>query len=155
MFKSFQDLLFDMEFLTDSIEPSVSWTNLFPMIEAIKHTWAAEMEKRKLLNLLAIRISQIYGDGVCVYLYYGIGPTKDKDQMVTYEEVTKILRTAIKHAGGSLSHHHGIGKKSSTGYAHAVSKVGIEMYKSIKERLDPNNVFDVGNLTEDKSGAKL
>lgn len=144
-----------MGFLTDSIEPSVSWTNLWPMINAIKHTWGEEMEKRKLLNLLAIRISQIYGDGVCVYLYYGIGPTKDRDQLETYEEVTKILRTAIKHAGGSLSHHHGVGKKSSSGYAEAVSRVGVEMLKSIKDRVDPNNVFDVGNLTEDKTGAKL
>ena len=144
-----------MGFLTDSIEPSVSWTNCWKMIEAIRHTWATEMEKRKLLNLLAIRISQIYGDGVCVYLYYGIGPTKDKDQMETYEEVTKILRTAIKHAGGSLSHHHGIGKKSSKGYAEAVSRVGVETFKAIKERLDPNNIFDVGNMTEDKKGAKL
>lgn len=144
-----------MGFLTDSIEPSVSWTNLWPMINAIKHTWGEEMEKRKLLNLLAIRISQIYGDGVCVYLYYGIGPTTDRDQLETYEEVTKILRTAIKNAGGSLSHHHGVGKKSSSGYAEAVSRVGVEMLKSIKDRVDPNNVFDVGNLTEDKTGAKL
>lgn len=148
-------MFFDMGFLLDSIEPSVSWTKCWGMIQAIKHVWDLELEKRKLFNMLAIRISQVYNDGACVYLYYGIGPTHEKDQLETFEELTGIVRKAIKIAGGSLSHHHGIGKKSSKGYADAVSKVGVEMFKSIKARLDPNDVFDAGNLVEDKLEAKL
>lgn len=144
-----------MGFLFDSIEPSVSWTKCWGMIEAIKHTWKQELEKRKLFNMLAIRISQVYNDGVCVYLYYGIGPTTEKDQLETFEELTDILRHSIKLTGGSLSHHHGIGKKSSKGYPEAVSRTGVNMFTAIKQKLDPNNVFDAGNLIEDKNGAKL
>lgn len=144
-----------MGFLFDSIEPSVSWTKCWQMIEAIRHTWSHELEKRKIFNMLALRISQVYNDGVCVYLYYGIGPTTEKDQLETFEELTDILRQSIKTAGGSLSHHHGVGKKSSKGYPEAVSRVGVEMFNSIRAKLDPNNVFDVGNLVEDKNGAKL
>jgi alkyldihydroxyacetonephosphate synthase len=125
------------------------------MIQAIKNTWNEELAKRKLFNVLAIRISQVYNDGVCVYLYYGIGPTTEKDQLETFEELTDLLREAIKIAGGSLSHHHGIGKKSSRGYVEAVSRTGVNVFKAIKAQLDPNNVFDAGNLIEDKSGAKL
>lgn len=144
-----------MGFLFDSIEPSVSWAKCWKMIEAIKHTWNKELEKRKLFNMLAVRISQVYNDGACVYLYYGIGPTTEKDQLETFEELTDILREAIKISGGSLSHHHGIGKKSSKGYVDAVSRVGVNVFKAIKAQLDPNNVFDAGNLIEDKTGAKL
>lgn len=144
-----------MGYLLDSIEPSVSWTKCWPMIQAIKHSWNQALERRNLFNILAIRISQVYNDGVCVYLYYGIGPTTEKDQLETFEELTDILRKAIKIAGGSLSHHHGIGKKSSSGYVEAVSRVGADMFHSIKTKLDPNNVFDAGNLVEDKTGAKL
>ena len=144
-----------MGFLFDSIEPSVSWTQCWHMIEAIKATWKQEMAKRKILDLLALRISQVYNDGACVYLYYGIGPTSDRSQNEVFEEITDVLRKSIKAFGGSLSHHHGIGKKSSKGYPEAVSRVGVEMFHSIKQKLDPNNVFDVGNLVEDKNGAKL
>lgn len=148
-------MFFDMGFLADSIEPSVSWTKCWQMIEAIKHTWNKEMEKRKLINMLAIRISQVYNDGVCVYLYYGIGPTTEKDQLETFEELTDCIRESIKISGGSLSHHHGIGKKSSKGYPDAVSRVGVETFNAIRAKLDPNNVFDAGNMVEDKNGAKL
>lgn len=144
-----------MGFLADSIEPAVTWTKVWPMMEAIRHTWEGEMQKRKLVNMLAFRISQIYNDGVCVYFYYGIGSTGDRDQMETFEELTAILRKVVKITGGTLSHHHGIGKKSSKGYPDAVSKVGVEIFKSIKERLDPNDVFDVGNLLDDNISAKM
>lgn len=144
-----------MGFLLDSIEPSVPWTKCWNLIQSIKLTWNAEMSRRKIKNVLAIRISQVYNDGACVYLYYGIGPTTEKDQYETFEEITDILRAAVKVAGGSLSHHHGIGKKSSKNYVGAVSRVGADMFHAIKARLDPNNVFDAGNLVEDKTGAKL
>jgi alkyldihydroxyacetonephosphate synthase len=144
-----------MGFLFDSIEPSVSWSNCWKMIQVIRNTWNEELCKRKLFNILALRISQIYNNGVCLYLYYGIGPTTERDQLETFEELTDILRKAIKVAGGSLSHHHGIGKKSSHGYAEAVSRVGVDIFRAIKTKVDPNNVFDAGNLDEDKNGAKL
>lgn len=150
-----QDFFFDMGFLNDSIEPSVSWAKCWTMIDTVKKTWAKEVEKRKLLNLLAFRISQIYNDGVCVYMYFGIGPTTERDQLETYEELINIIRQVIKISGGSLSHHHGIGKKGSKGYVEAVSKVGGDLFKAIKTQVDPKNIFDAGNLVEDKLEAKL
>jgi alkyldihydroxyacetonephosphate synthase len=142
----FQDFFCDLGFLIDSLEPSVSWERCVPLINAIKESWKKEMEKRKLVNGLAFRISQIYGSGACLYFYYGIGPTGDKDQYEVYEELTNILRQTIQEAGGSISHHHGVGKKNMRWYQQAVSKVGVDVYKSIKSKIDPNNVFDAGNM---------
>jgi alkyldihydroxyacetonephosphate synthase len=154
-FYYFQDFFFDMGFLLDSVEPAVSWTQCWTMINAIKRVWEEELKNRKIFNVLALRISQIYNGGVCVYFYYGIGPTHQKDQLETFEELTDILREAILAAGGNLSHHHGVGKKTSKWYPDAVSRVGVDMFHAIKSRLDPNNVFDAGNLVEDKQGNKL
>lgn len=125
------------------------------MIQAIKLAWDAELEKRKIFHTLAFRISQIYNDGACVYLYYGIGSTDGRDQLEVFEELTDIVRKAINISGGSLSHHHGIGKKSSKYYADAVSDVGVQIFKAIKAKLDPNNVFDAGNLIGDGNMSKL
>lgn len=148
-------MFFDMGFLFDSVEPSVSWSKCSSLINAIRCVWNQQMQKRKIFNILALRISQIYNDGVCVYFYYGIGPTSDRDQLETFEELTDILREAIFTAGGSISHHHGVGKKSSKWYPSSVSKVGVEVFHAIKQKLDPLNVFDAGNIVEDKNGAKL
>lgn len=141
-----RDLFFDLGHIMDSIEPSVVWSKCWPMIKAIENVWNEEMKKRKLDNFLSFRISQIYDNGVCVYFYYGIGQTTERDQFEVFEELTDVLRVTILQHGGCLSHHHGIGKKSLKYYPQAVSKVGENVFKSVKKELDPDNVFDVGNF---------
>lgn len=51
--------------------------------------------------------------------------------------------------GGSISHHHGVGKLRSKWYSQSVSSVGVELYKSTKKELDPKNIFSAGNLLPD------
>ncbi|KAL7021035.1 hypothetical protein ACKWTF_011720 [Chironomus riparius] len=150
-----RDLFFDLGFLFDSIEPSIVWEKCWPMIKAIEKAWKDEMDKRKLLNALAFRISQVYDNGACVYFYYGIGPTTDRDQFEVFDELTDVLRVVILNHGGCLSHHHGIGKKSLKYYPQAVSSVGLNVFNSIKKELDPQNIFDVGNFTIDQNKSKI
>jgi alkyldihydroxyacetonephosphate synthase len=138
--------MFDLGIMIDSLEPSVTWSKFWTLVNSIKETWYSETRKRNLMQILFFRVSQIYENGVTVYFYYGIGPTKDRDQFEVYEELTGILQKTIKEAGGSVSHHHGIGKKNMKLYPGAISEVGMELMKSIKSQIDPKNVFDAGNL---------
>ena len=50
--------------------------------------------------------------------------------------------------GGSLSHHHGVGKIRKPFFGDVVGGVGIEMLKAIKNKLDPKNIFATGNLID-------
>jgi alkyldihydroxyacetonephosphate synthase len=108
------------------------------------------MKIRKLKNALAIRISQIYHSGACIYLYFGIGPTGDRNQFEVFDELNKMLKGLMIRSGGTLSHHHGVGKKNMEFYPKAVSHVGVEIFKAIKEQVDPNNVFGAGNILKCK-----
>lgn len=56
------------------------------------------------------------------------------------------VKQTVKSCGGSLSHHHGIGKKNSVMYGKVTSSVGKEMMRSLKEKIDPKNIFAAGNL---------
>jgi alkyldihydroxyacetonephosphate synthase len=64
--------------------------------------------------------------------------------------VFKAFSTQIKQTittfGGSLSHHHGIGKKNNVMYSKVTSSVGKKIMRSLKEKIDPKNVFAAGNL---------
>jgi alkyldihydroxyacetonephosphate synthase len=48
--------------------------------------------------------------------------------------------------GGSISHHHGIGKIRAQWYKQSISNVGVSLYKSAKIELDPKNIFATGNF---------
>ena len=48
--------------------------------------------------------------------------------------------------GGSVSHHHGIGKARARWLTPTVSETGHAMIRAVKDRVDPKNIFAVGNL---------
>ena len=56
----------------------------------------------------------------------------------------------IFSTGGSISHHHGIGKVRSKWYKQTVSAVGVNLYKSAKLELDPKNIFATNNFLTDE-----
>ena len=47
--------------------------------------------------------------------------------------------------GGSISHHHGVGKLRKDFMPETISKGSIEMIRGIKQRQDPENIFGVNN----------
>lgn len=47
--------------------------------------------------------------------------------------------------GGSLSHHHGIGKVRKRFMNRVLSPVGIDFLRDMKKNLDPNNIFAISN----------
>ena len=96
-------------------------------------------------------MTQTYDAGACVYFYFGFNYVGHKNPVHTYEVIENNAREEILSSGGSLSHHHGVGKLRSRWYAQSVSTVGVNLYKATKQELDPNNIFAVGNLIHDEN----
>lgn len=95
-------------------------------------------------RFFSLRISQVYHEGVCIYLYYGVN--RCENQLEQFEKLASLVKDAVKKSGGSLSHHHGIGKKNAYKFSKELSTVGKEMLLSLKEKIDPKNIFAAGNL---------
>lgn len=68
------------------------------------------------------------------------------DPVDTYEAIEDAAREEILASGGSLSHHHGIGKMRARFYPDAVGGAGVNLYRATKSHLDPHNVFAAGNI---------
>ena len=48
-------------------------------------------------------------------------------------------------AGGSISHHHGVGKLRKEFVPHTISETSIELLREIKQANDPQNIFGIRN----------
>ena len=71
---------------------------------------------------------------------------QDSDPIHVYELVEQAARDEVIANGGSLSHHHGIGKIRTRWIKQAVSDLGVGTMMSIKQYLDPDNIFGSKNL---------
>ncbi|MEI2699355.1 MAG: FAD-linked oxidase C-terminal domain-containing protein [Microthrixaceae bacterium] len=97
--------------------------------------------------------SHSYIDGGCLYFTFaGKPPERDSDDRPTAEGVERYYRSvwdagtrAVLAAGGSLSHHHGIGLNRGRYMAEALG-TGFDVLAGIKRSLDPNGILNPGKL---------
>jgi len=68
------------------------------------------------------------------------------DPLKSYGEVEDAARDEILKYGGSISHHHGVGKLRKKFMERSVGETGIGILKGLKNTIDPDNIFATGNL---------
>jgi alkyldihydroxyacetonephosphate synthase len=97
----------------------------------------------------SFRITQLYETGAAVYVYFTIkydSLPMDKVSDI-YEEIEAASRNEVFKCGGSISHHHGIGKLRKRFMEQSLDNIDMhkEMFSAIKNQLDPKNIFAVNN----------
>jgi alkyldihydroxyacetonephosphate synthase len=61
---------------------------------------------------------------------------------------SRIMRATDRH-GGSLSHHHGIGRVRRDHMEREVGSAGLALLRKVKAALDPNGIMNPGVLIPD------
>ena len=72
-------------------------------------------------------MTQVYDSSCTIYVYFGFNYEGLADPVKVYEEAENEGRDEILKCGGSLSHHHGIGKIRKEFAPKTIGKLGIEM----------------------------
>ncbi|XP_065340541.1 alkyldihydroxyacetonephosphate synthase, peroxisomal [Cloeon dipterum] len=151
-----RDLGFDFNIVAESFETSVPWDRTLSLCRNVKGRVAAECKARGILHyLMTCRVTQTYDAGSVVYFYFAFNYGDMPDPCHVYEEIEEAARNEILASGGSLSHHHGIGKVRKKWYRQQVSSQGVHLFRAIKHKLDPTNIFASGNLDSGELQAKL
>ncbi|KAF5269573.1 hypothetical protein FQR65_LT05911 [Abscondita terminalis] len=146
-----RDLGLEHEILAESFETSVPWDRAISLCRNVKYVVGEECKKHNIRNfLICSRVTQTYDAGCVIYFYFGYNYRNTNNPVEVYEAIEEKARDEIIASGGSLSHHHGIGKIRMKWYPATVSDVGVKLFKAAKQELDPNNVFACGNIVKSK-----
>ncbi|XP_014484412.1 PREDICTED: alkyldihydroxyacetonephosphate synthase [Dinoponera quadriceps] len=142
-----RDLALEFYVLAESFETSVSWNRALTLCRNVKSRVARDCEAHGIRKyFISCRVTQTYDAGCCVYFYMAFKYTDLKNPIETYEAIEYAAREEILASGGSLSHHHGIGKLRAPFYREAVGEAGVALYRATKAHLDPHNIFGAGNM---------
>ncbi|KAF4527342.1 hypothetical protein B566_EDAN001119 [Ephemera danica] len=142
-----RDLGINFNVVAESFETSVPWDRTLTLCHNVKHRVAQECKARSITHyLMSCRVTQTYDAGSCVYFYFAFQTRNIADPVHTYEEIESAAREEILSSGGSISHHHGVGKVRQRWYQRQVSPLGVDLLRAVKQQLDPANVFACGNL---------
>uniref|UniRef100_A0A8C7WNX1 Alkylglycerone-phosphate synthase n=1 Tax=Oryzias sinensis TaxID=183150 RepID=A0A8C7WNX1_9TELE len=143
-----RDLGMDYFVIGESFETSVPWDRVLDICRNVKARIIHECKDKgvQFPPLSTCRVTQTYDAGACVYFYFAFNYRGLSDPVHVYEQVEHAAREEILANGGSLSHHHGVGKLRKEWMREAVSSVGMGMLQSVKDYVDPNNIFGSRNL---------
>jgi alkyldihydroxyacetonephosphate synthase len=142
-----RDFLMPYYIIAESFETSVPWSNALKLCDNVKRRLTEEYARRKLPGkaFVTARITQLYRTGVCIYFYFGFFYKGIPKPQEVYLELENIARDEILKSGGSLSHHHGVGKLRRMYLPRIMSETGLQWKRDLKKTLDPQNVFGAGN----------
>ena len=142
-----RDFLMNYYIIAESFETSVAWSDALALCNNVKRRLSEEFARRKLPGnpFMTARVTQVYRTGVCIYFYFGFHYQGISNPHEVYLELENIARDEILRSGGSLSHHHGIGKLRRGFLPQIMSSTALQWKRELKKSLDPENLFGAGN----------
>lgn len=142
-----RDLLADYYIVGETYETTVPWSRIHDVCDAVRRVAEAEHQRLGFPGkpFVSPRVTQLYHTGVCIYFTHGLIHKGVADGDDKFAEMEKNIRAAIMDAGGSISHHHGIGKLRGRFVDRVSSPESRQAVRALKEGIDPTNVFGVRN----------
>ncbi|MEO7359498.1 MAG: FAD-binding oxidoreductase [Gemmatimonadaceae bacterium] len=140
-----RDFVMSFGILAESFETSVSWTDVRSLITNVKQRLLDEFAKLGLPGrpFITARITQLYDSGVAVYFYLGVHHGTKEHPIEAYAVLETAARDEILKSGGSLSHHHGVGKLRRDFLPRVLSPAALAWSNGIKQAVDPQHLFGV------------
>jgi alkyldihydroxyacetonephosphate synthase len=127
-------------FVVDTMEVSGPWSAL----PRIYEDGVAALLAVEGMLVASAHQSHSYLDGACLYFTFaGRPPAKERERL--YVAAWDAATRAVLAAGGSLSHHHGVGLNRSRFLPEALGE-GFGVLQAVKAALDPAGVLNPGKL---------
>jgi len=138
-----RDFVLNHNILGESFETSVSWTQAQSLVDRVKRKIYDTHERLGLPGrpFVSCRVTQIYETGCCVYFYMAFYAKGVDDAVARYHQIESEARSEVIDAGGSISHHHGVGKLRLPFVSEIMSPAMQRWREQMKCALDPEGVF--------------
>jgi alkyldihydroxyacetonephosphate synthase len=142
-----RDFMMHHHVLAESFETAVPWSQCVPLVQNVIQRLWQEHAKRGLPGkpYVSARVTQLYDTGVCVYFYFAFYARGVANASEVYAELERAAREEILRNGGSLSHHHGVGKLRQRFLPAIFSPTALAWREGAKRAIDPDDVFGCGN----------
>jgi alkyldihydroxyacetonephosphate synthase len=139
-----RDDLLDRAILVDTLETAGSWTNLDSLYRATADALRSALGERGTRPFVMCHVSHLYRSGAS--LYFTFMARQQDDALAQWRAAKAAASEAIVAAGGTITHHHAVGRDHARWMRAEVGEMGLELIRAAKERLDPAGIMNPGKL---------
>jgi alkyldihydroxyacetonephosphate synthase len=123
---------------SDTMEVAAPWSKLGDLYDAVRDAMRPHV-------FVMAHLSHAYPDGCSIYFTFAGSADDDAAALAKYDAVWRDAPLAAARAGGTISHHHGVGRSKAPRLTSELG-FGTEVVRALARRLDPAAIFNPGNL---------
>jgi alkyldihydroxyacetonephosphate synthase len=139
-----RDTLLDRGVMAETLETATAWSNLERLYRAVREALRSTLEERGTPAFVLCHVSHLYRSGASLYLTFLA--RQEEDALAQWEAAKAAASEAILAGGGTITHHHAIGRDHARWMTAEVGEMGLELIRAAKERLDPTGIMNPGKL---------
>jgi alkyldihydroxyacetonephosphate synthase len=138
------DALLDAGALVETLETVAFWSGVRRVYEAVGAALRESLSAQGTPPVVLCHISHVYATGAS--LYFTIGCAMAEDPVAQWRSAKAAASDAILGAGGSITHHHGVGTDHRAWYEREVGPLALDALRAVKASLDPAGIMNPGVL---------
>jgi alkyldihydroxyacetonephosphate synthase len=140
-----RDELLDLGYLVETLETAHTWSRLDDLYRGVGGALEAALRAQGTPGIVMCHLSHAYRDGASLYFTVLARGRRDAE-IEQWRAVKTAACEAIVAAGGTITHHHAVGRDHAPYMAAEVGETGLEALRALKHRLDPAGIMNPGKL---------
>jgi alkyldihydroxyacetonephosphate synthase len=140
-----RDELLDHGVMVETLETAHTWSRLLDLYRGVRAAIVGALEGQGTPGIVMCHVSHFYADGASLYFTF-LARARSGDEIAQWRAVKAVACEAIVEAGGTITHHHAVGRDHAPYMRAEVGELGLEVLRSVKERLDPAGIMNPGKL---------
>jgi alkyldihydroxyacetonephosphate synthase len=140
-----RDTLMDMGAMVETLETSHTWSELAALHEAVGGAIRDSLAGQGTPGLVFCHLSHAYPDGASLYFTF-ISRSRQGAEVEQWRQVKRAACEAIVGAGGTITHHHAVGRDHAPYMEAEVGSTGLDVLRAVKDQLDPAGIMNPGKL---------
>jgi alkyldihydroxyacetonephosphate synthase len=142
-----RDVLILMGAVAETFETAVTWDTFETFYGAVKESGESAIRKVCGEGSLTCRFTHAYPDGPAPY-FTVMAPGRAGSELAQWNEIKGAVSDAIIEHGGTITHHHAVGRDHRPWYDRQRPDLFARALKGAKRELDPAGILNPGVLIE-------
>jgi alkyldihydroxyacetonephosphate synthase len=140
-----RDVLLDRGVLVETLETATTWTHLSELYEAVGTALRDSLAARGTPPLVLCHVSHLYPSGASLYFTF-LARQEQGAELEQWRAAKTAAGDAIVAHHGTITHHHAVGRDHVPWMSAELGRLGVELLRAAKERLDPRGIMNPGKL---------
>jgi alkyldihydroxyacetonephosphate synthase len=140
-----RDTLMEMGAMVETLETSHTWSRLGALHAAVGAAIRGSLAAQGTPGLVFCHLSHAYADGASLYFTF-IARARRDEEIEQWREVKRAASEAIVAGGGTITHHHAVGRDHAPYMEAEIGRAGLDVLRAVKDQLDPAGIMNPEKL---------